>query len=96
MSQNWFSGGQRTFATVVLGFAGMFGTIIGAAVTPTLVPTASKIPMMNWIWPILSTITMIMFLVFVRRSHPPTPPTRSADIGRTKIPYFKQAYGRLL
>ena len=88
VSQDWFSGTEQVFVTVFLAFSPLLGTSIGQAITPALVSTPDDIPKMNWLWPIFSTLTMIMFIFLVRSSHPPTPPSKSAEIGQDKQPYL--------
>ena len=50
-----------------------------------------KIQTMNWVWSILSTVTMVMFVFLVRSSEPPTPPSQSAKMGQEKIPYLTRS-----
>ena len=90
VSQNWFAGAEQIFVTVSLAFSPLLGTMFSQALTPALVKTAEDIPTMNWVWPIFSTITMIMFVFLVRTSLPPTPPSKSAEMGQNKMPYIQR------
>ena len=78
--------------TAVLAFSPILGSMIAAGVTPLLVPTSNDIPTMHWALPIPSTITMILFIIFVRSSVPPTPPSKSAEIGLAKISLIKRYF----
>ena len=82
VSQNWFAGAEQIFVTVFLAFSPLLGTMLSQALTPALVSTPEDIPTMNWVWPIFSTITLIMFVFLVRTSLPPTPPSKSAEMVR--------------
>ena len=65
--------------------------MIGQAITPALVAeNAENFSKVNWVFPIFSTITMIMFIFLVRSDLPPAPPSRSAEIGQDKLPYLKR------
>ena len=91
VSQNWFSGAELTLVTVLLAFSPVLGTMVAQAATPSLVPTADDIPTMHWVWSILSTVAMVMFIAFVRTSVPPTPPSRSADMAsQRKLSYLNR------
>ena len=90
VSQNWFSGSQQIFVTVILAFSPLLGTMVAQAITPVMVTSPDEIPTMNWVWSILSTLSMIMFIFLVRTSLPPTPPSKSAEISTKKMPYLKR------
>ena len=64
--------------------------MLGQAITPALVDTVDDFPKINWIFPIFSTVSMIMFIFLVRSDLPPTPPSKSAESGQNKIPYAKR------
>jgi FLVCR family MFS transporter 7 len=80
LTQNWFSGGQQMFATIVLAMSGIIGVFIDQWLNPNLVRSVDDISIMNWVWSIPAFITMIFFLIFIRTSLPPTPPSRSAAL----------------
>ena len=66
----------------------------GQAITPAIVTAKEDIQTMNWVWSILSTVTMVMFVFLVRSSEPPTPPSQSAKMGQEKIPYLTRSKSR--
>ena len=80
VSQHWFTGAERILVTIIITMSSPFGVMIGMSVTPFIVDSPGDIPLMNWIWSIPSFITMAMLIVLVKSSHPPTPPSRSADV----------------
>ena len=88
VSQNWFAGEQRTLATVFLTMSSPIGVMVSQGLTPVMVKEASDIATMNIVWAIPSFVCLISWAVFVRTSYPPTPPSRSADVGHKKLPYF--------
>ena len=90
MSQNWFAGAEQIFVTVLLAFSPLLGTALGQAISPALVDNVDNFPKINWIFPIFSSVTMIMFIILVRSSLPPFPPSKSAEIGQKKLPYSKR------
>lgn len=66
------------------------GIVFGQGITPLFVKKASDIPTMNWIWFIPAVLTQILFIFGVRRSKPPTPPNKSAEVDQENIPYLKR------
>lgn len=62
------------------------GVMIGSSVTPAFVTSGGDVPTMNWIWAIPSYVSMVMCVFLVRSSYPPTPPSRSAEVGHDYIP----------
>ena len=93
VSQHWFSGAQQILATIILTMASPVGIMIGMSLTPVIVNTPADIPTMNWIWSIPSFITMIMNIIFIRSSYPPTPPSRSAEVGHDSLPFIYSIKG---
>ena len=92
ISQNWFSGGQQKVVTALITVSPQLGSMLAAAATPALVPTPNQIPTIHWVWPIVPTVSMILFVAFVRTSLPPTPPSRSAEIGNVKVTLIKRCF----
>ena len=92
LSQNWFSGKQQIFATITLAMSGMLGIVLVQWLNPKLVGNVDDIPTMNWVWSIPSTLTMILFFIFIRSSLPPSPPSKSAALAqRLEKPIFKKS-----
>ena len=67
------------------------GVMLASLVTPVIVQEKPEnIPIQNWVYSIPSTITMLMFIFFVRSSVPPTPPSKSAAENTSKLPYLQR------
>ena len=59
-------------------------------ITPLFVKSSADVKTMNWVWFLPSAFTLILCIFTVRRSKPPTPPSRSsAEVGE-KMPYLKR------
>ena len=77
-------------ATTILAMSSPVGVMLASLITPLLVQEdQNNIPIQNWVYSIPSTITMIMFILFVRTSVPPTPPSKSAGENVLKRPYLQ-------
>ena len=83
VSQHWFKESERTFATIALAMSLPLGIVCGQGLTPVFVKEAENVPTMNWVWFIPAALTMILCIFAVRSNKPPTPPSRSAEIGHT-------------
>ena len=92
VSQNWFSGVQRVLATTILAMSSPVGVMLASSITPLLVKEAEDIPTQNWVYSIPSTLTMLMFILFIRTSVPPTPPSQSAEQNVSSQSYFQRYY----
>ena len=90
VSQNWFSGVQRVLATTILAMSSPVGVMLASSITPLLVKDAEDIPTQNWVYSIPSTLTMLMFILFIRTSVPPTPPSQSAEQNVSSQSYFQR------
>ena len=91
VSQNWFSGVQRIMATTILAMSSPVGVMLASLITPLLVKEdPNNIPIQNWVYYIPSSITMVMFILCVRTSLPPTPPSKSAGGNVLKQPYIQR------
>jgi FLVCR family MFS transporter 7 len=80
LTQNWFSGGQQIFATILLATSPILGVFVIQGFNPSLVRSVDDISTMNWVWSIPAVITMVLFSIFIRTSLPQTPPSRSAAL----------------
>ena len=81
---------QRTLATTGLTLSAATGLILGHSVTPLFVVEADDIPLMNLVWFIPAFMGSVLALLKIRRSLPPTAPSRSAELQVLK----KSASGR--
>ena len=90
VSQHWFNEKERTLATGILALSLPIGIVLGYGVTTTFVKSAADVPTMNWVWFIPAAISMITTIVGMRRSKPPTPPTKSAAFDQESQPYFQR------
>lgn len=92
VSQHWFRESQRTFATIFLAMSLPLGIVLGQGVTPTFVKEASDVATMNWVWAIPALLTMVLCVLLVRSSKPPSPPSASADQDQAQenMPYVKK------
>ena len=71
--------------------ASPIGVMLASLITPALVKEeAANIPIQNWVYSIPSSITMVMFILFVRTSVPPTPPSKSAEESVSKVSYVQR------
>jgi cyanate permease len=84
LTQNWFSGGQQLFATIILVTSPILGIFVVQGFNPNLVRSVEDISTMNWVWSIPAVISIILFIIFIRTSVPQTPPSRSAALA-TKL-----------
>lgn len=78
ISQHWFSGGQSTLATTLLGMSKPIGIFMGQMFTPLMVQDESQIPIMNIVWFGPAFISTILVLWQATSDLPLTP--SSADI----------------
>ena len=75
------------------------GVMLASCLTPLIVQDdPENIPIQNWVYSIPSTVTMLMFILFVRSSNPPTPPSKSAaentsKLQKTTIPHYNSSLG---
>jgi hypothetical protein len=77
-------------ATTILAMSSPVGVMLASAITPLIVKEdPNNIPFQNWLYSIPSSITMVMFILFVRTSVPPTPPSKSAGENVLKRPYLQ-------
>lgn len=90
ISQHWFKESQRTFATIALAMSLPLGIVLGQGITPLYVKYKADVPTMNWIWFIPAAVTLGIFLLGVRTSKPPTPPSKSSEVDQESIPYLKR------
>ena len=74
LSANWFPDDERTTATGIALISQFLGIALGMFLTPILVSGDDLLPMLL-IYGIISLITVILFVVFVK-DKPPTPPSR--------------------
>lgn len=88
VSQHWFKESQRTFATVTLAMSLPLGIVLGQGITPLFVKSLDDVPTMNWVWFIPAATTMILCMVTVKHSAPPTPPSKSAEFDQHSLPYL--------
>ena len=67
VSQHWFREKERLWATTIMLLANNIGGIIGLGLTPIIVPTAQKVPLMNILWFIPSAIGVVLtiFKVYI-------------------------------
>ena len=79
VSQHWFRESQRTFATICLAMSLPLGIVLGQGVTPLFVHSHSDVPTMNWVWFVPALLTLLLCILGVRRSMPPSPPSKSAQ-----------------
>ena len=67
------------------------GVMLASCITPLIVQeNPDNIPIQNWVYSIPSTLTMLMFIFFIRSSVPPTPPSKSAAENTSKLPYLQR------
>lgn len=90
LSANWFPYNERTTATGIALISQFLGIALGMFITPILVSGDDLLPMLL-IYGIISLITMILFLIFVKNK-PPTPPSR--EIIEEKV-LVSQGLGKL-
>ena len=74
LSANWFPDDERTTATGLALISQFLGIALGMFITPILVLGSNLLPMLL-IYGILSMVSGVIFVAFVR-DKPPTPPTR--------------------
>ncbi|CAG2165889.1 unnamed protein product [Oppiella nova] len=79
VAELWFSTNQRAFATTITGMSNPMGIVLGTIISPLIVTTSNKIPLLSIVWCIPSVVTL--------SSKPPTPPSDSAEIVNS-TPYF--------
>ena len=56
--------------------------------TKVIFKKAEDVITMNWVWCIPASCTMILCIILVRTSKPPSPPSKSAEVDQASIPYF--------
>ena len=83
VSQNWFSEGERTIATLVLGMSNPLGLVLGQLLTPLLVSRPEQFPLLNLVWFLPAIPGFLLTVLGVRSSLPPSPPSPSAASART-------------
>ncbi|MFX1322011.1 MAG: MFS transporter [Promethearchaeota archaeon] len=81
LSANWFPDNERTTATGIALISQFLGIALGMFMTPILVSGDNLLPMLL-IYGVISLITMILFVVFVK-DKPSTPPSR--DVIEEKV-----------
>ncbi|MFX1410128.1 MAG: MFS transporter [Promethearchaeota archaeon] len=74
LSANWFPDNERTTATGIALISQFLGIALGMFITPIIVSGDDLLPMLL-IYGILSLITGMIFVIFVKNK-PPTPPSR--------------------
>ena len=90
VSQNWFPESERTLATGVLAMSLPLGIVFGQGCSPLFVKSAQDIPTLNIVGFIPAAITLLLCLIFVKTSLPPSPPSKSAEVdGRTDRKTFR-------
>ncbi len=77
-------------ATSVLALSLPVGIVMGYGVTTAFVKEANDVPTMNWAWFIPAAVAMFACVIGMRRSMPPTPPSRSAEFDQQAVPYLKR------
>eukprot|EP00092_Neocalanus_flemingeri_P028874 GFUD01031352.1.p1 GENE.GFUD01031352.1~~GFUD01031352.1.p1 ORF type:complete len:468 (+),score=76.63 GFUD01031352.1:210-1613(+) len=80
VSQNWFPESERLLATGILAMSLPLGIVLGQGCSPLFVKTGEDVPLMNIVWLIPATITMVFCIAFIRTSNPPSPPSKSAEL----------------
>ena len=80
ISQNWFPESERTLATGILAMALPLGIVFGQGCSPLFVKLPQDIPVLNIVNFIPAAITLLLCLLFVKTSLPPTPPSKSAEV----------------
>ncbi len=91
MSQHWFPERETVPATAVLALALPVGISLGYGVTTVFVETASDVPTMNWAWFVPACVSLVVTAAFVRRSKPPSPPSKSAEVDQHSMPYLQRS-----
>ena len=90
VSQHWFPEKEILLATSILALSLPCGIVMGYGVTTAFVRSAEDVPTMNWAWFLPAVVSMGCTLAFMRRSKPPTPPSKSAEVDQEGMPYFKR------
>ena len=93
--QNWFAGEQRTLATVTLAMSSPLGVLLTQFISPLIVTKPEYLPTLNWVVAVPALATLLLFVISVNSSYPPTPPSPSAKVVGADIPYW-QRYSKLL
>ena len=88
VSQNWFPESERLIATGILSLSMPLGMVLGQGITPTFVTCKSDISIMNIVWFSPTVITFIICIFGINSDHPPTPPSRSAELAMNKDKKF--------
>ena len=78
VSQQWFGEEQRTLATILVGMSTSMGLVLGSAVTPLIVTSPERVPIMNIVWFVPAALGALLTMWKVTRNRPPTPPSLSA------------------
>ncbi|MFX1388997.1 MAG: MFS transporter [Promethearchaeota archaeon] len=81
LSANWFPESERTTATGLSMISQFIGIMLGVLITPFIVG-AIGIGLMILLYGIISLISGVLFIIFVKNK-PPTPP--SAEISKEKV-----------
>ena len=82
VSQNWFPESERLIATGILSLSMPIGMVLGQGISPTFVKCPEDVPIMNIVWCVPALVCFLSCLVTVTSSHPPSPPSRSAELAR--------------
>ena len=85
VSQHWFGQNyQRTLATTIMSMSPALGLIFGHGITPLFVIKPEDTSLLNICWFIPATLGSVIALCKVHKSHPKTPPSRSAALQRDR------------
>ena len=85
VSQHWFPPNyQRTLATTIMAMSPALGLIFGHGITPLFVHKPEQTSLLNICWFIPAFLGSIIAICKVHKSHPDTPPSRSALLQRNR------------
>ena len=90
VSQHWFPESETVLATAILALSLPIGIVLGYGVTTAFVKEAADVPTMNWVWFIPACLCLVVTAVGMRRSKPPTPPSKSAEVDQQAVPYWQR------
>uniref|UniRef100_A0A2C9KD64 Major facilitator superfamily (MFS) profile domain-containing protein n=1 Tax=Biomphalaria glabrata TaxID=6526 RepID=A0A2C9KD64_BIOGL len=74
----WFADSQRALATTVASMSNPLGILAANLMSPYIVKEQNDISILLWICSAISLLGVLMSMIFVRKSIPPTPPSPSA------------------
>ncbi|KAH9518549.1 hypothetical protein Btru_017124 [Bulinus truncatus] len=74
----WFADNQRALATTLASMSNPLGILAANIMSPYIVTENNDIPKMLWICSGVSFLGVLLSMVFIQRSVPPTPPSPSA------------------